>query len=498
MSSAGTPVAAASPSARAQLGRYGEPVLLAGLYYAAARFGYLLEFSGPVASIIWLPAGVGIAFLSLRGLWLWPAVVIADLFIDHHEALPLDTALLTTLGNTLEVVLAAWLIRRSLRHGPALGNSARVLELLGALGLGTAVSATIGVGASWLGGLTSFDQSATVWRTWWLGDLLGALIVVPVALTWAGRHAAPPWRGRALEGIALVAVGGSLSVIALHGSKPLPPIVFPVLIWAALRFGVRGATLAVAAISLTAVINVTHYHGPFVYGSVDRTVLATQLFIAIAAITTMFLRAVVSEREELAERVAESRARLVDASDRERRRLERDLHDGAQQRLVALSILLHRVRSQPELLDAAEAETQVAIQELRELAAGLHPSVLTDFGLRHALRGFALRADVAVTVHDDLPDGRFDPRVEAAAYYVAAEAVTNALKHAGATHITLTADCHGGKLRLRIADDGIGGAVERSQGGLEGLRDRVEAVGGTFHVVQLVPTGTAVSALLPL
>jgi signal transduction histidine kinase len=302
----------------------------------------------------------------------------------------------------------------------------------------------------------------------------------------------------------LVASGLLLSELALRSDRPIVSVLVPVLLWAALRFGERGATLAVAVVSAFAVWNTTHYHGPFAFHSITRSVLSTQTFIVVAAVTTMFLRAVVSEREELARNVATSRARIVEASDRERRQLERNLHDGAQQRLLGVASLLHTagdaLAEDPEraaaLIGAAEQEAQLATQELRELASGLHPAVLTDFGLAEALRGVARRATVPI-VFRELPDGRLPATVESTAYYVVVEAVANAQKHAQAGSVWIGAVVVDDRLWIEIADDGAGGAVDRPGGGLEGLRDRVEATGGRLEFRSLPGRGTWLTAMLP-
>ncbi|MFD4673235.1 histidine kinase [Lentzea sp. NPDC058450] len=207
-------------------------------------------------------------------------------------------------------------------------------------------------------------------------------------------------------------------------------------------------------------------------------------------------------RAQLAE-VKASRARIVAAGDEERRRVERDLHDGAQQRLVtaALTLRLARQRSagDPELDDLLRRSAdglEEALAELRELARGIHPSVLTDLGLLPALRALAARSLQPVDlVETDLPD--LPGLVAATAYYVAAEAVTNALKHAAAQHIRVEAGVHEGSLRLAVVDDGTGGAAPALGTGLTGLRDRVSAVDGSLTVVSST-TGTTVIALLPL
>jgi signal transduction histidine kinase len=486
-------------------GRIGTIAVLAGLYYGSARFGYTLEFSGPVGAIVWLPAGVGIAFLTIGGLGLWPGVLIGDLLANDYSALPIGSALVQTVGNILEVVLAAWLIRRHFRRDNPLGSVTDVLRIFLALAAGTALSATVGVTSAVVGGVTPFADTPAVWRTWWLGDLVGALIVVPLALAWSRPLKAVSWRPRVLEGLALLVAVVVLGEIALHSSDPLTYLLFPVLVWAALRFGQRGATLTIAIVAALTVWNTTRYLGPFVYDSITRSVLTTQLFIAVAAVSTLVLQAVVSEREDLAEEIESSRTRLVETSDRERRRLERNLHDGAQQRLVALAARLHGAAEEvevapgriSELLVDAENEVLAANDELRDLASGIHPAVLTDLGLGPAIRAIVLRSNVPIEVQE-LPFGRLDAMVEATAYYVIAESVANAHKYARAGVVSISAPVSGDTLHVEVADDGVGGAAERNGAGLQGLRDRVEAVGGTFRVVSPAGAGTSITAALPL
>jgi signal transduction histidine kinase len=215
--------------------------------------------------------------------------------------------------------------------------------------------------------------------------------------------------------------------------------------------------------------------------------------------------ALVLQNARLIEDLRASRQRLAEAQDAERRRIERDLHDGAQQRLQALSIDLHRARARVErhddpdvaaLLDRVGIQLQEAVDELRDLARGIHPSVLTAGGLEPALRALADRAPVPVTVVVDVP-ARHAPSVEATAYFVACEALTNAVRHAGASHVEVTARCHDDRLLLTIADDGVGGAAMGPGGGLQGLGDRVAAVGGTLTVDSPPGGGTAVRAELP-
>src|SRR4051812_9567497 len=180
---------------------------LAAVYYAAAKIGYALEFAGPVAAVLWLPAGVGIAFLSVGGLQLWPGVLLGDLLVNDYGALPLGSALGQTCGNVLEVLLAAWLIRRAMRHGPPLAGLSGLVQVLLAIAAGTALSATVGAVSLLLGDVISLRAAPTVWRTWWLGDFSGGLVLVPFALAWTRLPQGRLRPGRAVEaGLVLAAV----------------------------------------------------------------------------------------------------------------------------------------------------------------------------------------------------------------------------------------------------------------------------------------------------
>ena len=199
-----------------------------------------------------------------------------------------------------------------------------------------------------------------------------------------------------------------------------------------------------------------------------------------------------------------SRARIVAASDEARRRIERDLHDGAQQRLVALALKL-RMAAEPStqrgelLTDVADvaAELMGVIDDLREISHGIHPAILSEAGLRPALRALGRRSAVPVEL-DVRVDSRLSEPVETGAYYVVSEMLANAAKHARASVVEVSAVTSGGTLRVRVRDDGIGGADPVRGSGLLGLKDRIEALGGTFSVHSPVGRGTTVTCELPV
>jgi len=204
-----------------------------------------------------------------------------------------------------------------------------------------------------------------------------------------------------------------------------------------------------------------------------------------------------------AQELRASRARLVEAGDAARRRLERDLHDGAQARLVALAMLLGRARTHaacdPELealLHRATDELQASLTELRELARGMHPAVLTDRGLEPALQALVARAPVPVTVEVDT-GARLPGAVESAAYFVVSEALANVAKYAHATSASVTVRRRADRITIAVTDDGIGGANAAHGSGLRGLADRVAALEGALAVDSPEGRGTRLRAEIP-
>jgi PAS domain S-box-containing protein len=212
----------------------------------------------------------------------------------------------------------------------------------------------------------------------------------------------------------------------------------------------------------------------------------------------------VTDRKQAEAELAASRVRIVEAADEARRRIERDLHDGAQQTLVSLALKLRLIRNrvtEPEIgamLDELAEELGLALDELRELARGIHPSILTTCGLEEALNGLADRAPVGVEVKLDVEE-RLPPPVEAAVYFIAAEGLTNVAKYAQASEVAIHVSRRPGDAPalIEIADDGIGGADPSSGTGLQGLADRVAALGGRLSVVSSAAAGTTLRAEIP-
>jgi signal transduction histidine kinase len=211
----------------------------------------------------------------------------------------------------------------------------------------------------------------------------------------------------------------------------------------------------------------------------------------------------ISRAQAQAELLA-SRARIVEAGDEARRRIERDLHDGTQQRLVALALHLQRLRADipaadrgtRDGLEQVERELKSVLEEVQDLSRGVHPAQLVVGGLRPSLRALARRSPIPVDVSVDVPD-RPPASVETATYYVVSEALANAIKHSGATSVAVSVVGDSRSVRATVADDGVGGAEPGAGSGLTGLSDRAAALGGRFSIVSPRGGGTTVSVELP-
>jgi len=243
--------------------------------------------------------------------------------------------------------------------------------------------------------------------------------------------------------------------------------------------------------------------GAVLVSSLRRHAFAPGAEHRIAAFTELVAQALANA--EAREQLAASRARVVAASDGERRRLERNLHDGAQQRLVGLALALRlldrQIDEDPAAAHAAVArageELAQALADLRELARGLHPAVLSDHGLEPAIQSLAQRAPFPVDLTFEAVE-RPSEAVEVAAYYVIAEALTNVAKYAQASSARVEVRALGDRLLIEVADDGVGGADSRSGSGLLGLEDRIAALGGRLHVESPPGEGTSVRADVPV
>jgi signal transduction histidine kinase len=464
---------------------------------------------------IWPPVGVGVAALYLGGLRWFPGVVIGDLLLSD-PGLPMGSRILMTVGNVADVVVITLLLRQLVGPRAALDRLEQLGGMLFAIAVGAAVSSTIALVSLRAGGAIGSPESWTFWRSWFLSDVSGSLVVIPLALAWA-RPPSPAWRGRGrIEGALMIGAVVALSLIAVSSSQSLTYMVFPALIWAALRFGQQGATLAVAVAAGLTVWITARDVGPFVTQSITDRTLSTQLYIAVAALATLCLAAVVSERRRAALSLAESRRREGQRAAEERQRIARDLHDSAAQSLFATTLHLRtaeRVLARDAIgptegvqreLDQVGQLTRAALAEMRAAIFELRPNGMAEEGLLAAL----VKHAGAISVRERLPiavkgpEERLPlaPEAEDQLYGLIREALANAVKHANATTVAIDVSAIDHVVTIEVRDDGCGftpaDAGDRSFG-LQSMHSRAVQLGGQLRITSAPDLGTAIHVEVP-
>ncbi len=272
-------------------------VALAGVYYGAAKLGLELAFETPSVTAVWPPTGIALAALVLGGYRLWPGVALGAFLANSWTGVPVYAVLGIAAGNTLEAVVGTYLLRR-VGFRPSLERVRDVLSLAAlAAVVSTTVSATFGVTS-----LLAADEIATgdygsVWRTWWLGDMGGDLVVAPALLVVAAQWPFRELRGRVVEAAALAAATAGLAVFIFTRSTSLTFLIFPVLVWAALRFWRLGAVVAILLFASIAIPLTESDMGPFSGEAPDDSLLLAQLYLGVAGLTALVLAAVVTQRQ---------------------------------------------------------------------------------------------------------------------------------------------------------------------------------------------------------
>ena len=494
-------------------------LLLAGGYYLVAQSGELLLLKGGVGAF-WPATGVGIALLYLGGLRWWPAVLLGDLvgtLVDFPGARqPLGIALADTAGHLARAVVAAIILQRLVGRRAAMDRLGQVGAVFVAVAVGEALAATVAILARWAGGVLAVSEMVIFWRSWWLGGVAGGLVVVPLALAWA-RPRPLVWPGRSVdEGALMLAAVAGLSVIALTAEQPITYMVFPAFIWAALRFGPQGATLAVSVGAVIAIVVTSQEQGAFVELSPTDSALNLQLYIVFAALTTLCLAAIVSERRRAWLEVAESQRREGERGALERQRIARDLHDSVSQSLF--STTLH-VRTAQRALEAEQVDaagpvgeelgeigqlTRGALAEMRALIFELRPDALAEEGLVAALtqQASALGAREGLVVQVDGPDERLPlgPEVEEQLYRLGQEALANVVKHARASSAMVHIAANDDTVTVEVHDDGRGfdpAAVGPEHFGLRSMQGRVADLGGQLEITSAPGQGTVLRVEVP-
>lgn len=523
------------------------------LYAAAAIGGLTYAVVGSTVTLVWAPSGIALAALVAFGYRMAFGVALGAFLANAWTGIPLLAAAGIATGNTLEALAGAFLLLRLAHFRSALDRHRDVLALMVLAAMfSTMLSASAGVATLTLGGIVPFENYATVWLKWWLGDMMGVLVVTPPLLVWLSRTRTALSPLKAVEALCLVAalvlvchkIFGAPE-LAVHGYYPASLAVFPFIIWGALRFGPWGASLVTLIVCGLAIWGTTQGTGPFVVDQPVDSLVRWCAFAIVVAVTGLLLAASVAEQRRaqadlksshdgLEQRVKErtqdiaainadlrremaARRRLETAlirvSEEQQQAIGRELHDGLGQHLTGLALFsatlqqkLHE-RTQPE----AEAARQIvdlinqATAMTRSVARGLYPAALEVGGLPAALEqlaehtrslqgmacSFRCGADVQVR----------DPLVAINLYRVAQEAVNNAVKYSQASHLRIDLTRVEDRHRLCISDDGIGADPARiwqGQGlGMHSMRYRASLLGGTFAIEKNAHRGTTVAVMYP-
>jgi signal transduction histidine kinase len=523
------------------------------LYFAAAQAGLMFAVVGSTVTLVWPPSGIALVAILVFGYRIAFGIALGALLANAWTGLPILLAAGIAIGNVLEALAGAFLLQRLARFRNTLDRRRDVFALIILAAVcSTTLSAFVGVATLSLGGIVAFGDYASVWLKWWLGDMMGVLVVAPPLLVWL-THPRPVFSS--LKTVEAVGLFTTLLVVSYvifatpelagHGYYPAALAVFPFVIWGALRFDHWGATLVTGAISVLAIWGTTQGTGPFAVGSPVDSLVGWCLFVNVVAVTGLLLAAASAEQrraraeikrahDELEQRVRERtealaqtnagleqemakrerlEAALIQVSEAQQKSIGGELHDGLGQYLTSIAFFgatlqqqLHD-RAQPEA-DAARRIVELVNQSIdmtRRVARGLYPAALESQGLAAALEQLADTTrslkGVSCVLRAD-PDARVsDPLVAINLYRVAQEAINNAVKHSQARHLRIDLACVDGNHRLSVSDDGIGfdpERIEQGQGlGMHSLRARAGLLGGSLEIERNTQGGTTVAVIYP-
>lgn len=525
------------------------------LYVAAARAGLQLAVVGSTVTLLWAPSGIALAALLVFGPRMALGVGVGAFIANAWTGIPPTAALAIALGNTLEAAVGAALLLRVLHFGTRLETLRDALSLIAAAaGFSTLLSALVGVSTlAWIGTISWVD-GATVGLKWWLGDMMGVLVVTPLLLLLLTRPLrAPTWR-EALEVACLLTalVLVSLKIFganeaAARGHYATSLLIFPFVIWGALRFDQWGASLVTLVVSALAVWGTAQGTGPFAVEQAVDSLMRWCAFAIVTAVTGLLMAATVAGQRraqdalkrshaeleqrvqartadlaaagaKLAQEMAEGRrleAALIRISEDQQQSLGRELHDGLGQLLTSVSLMtaalqqqLLAARQQPEAATAARINQLIAeaTAMTRSVARGLYPVALEFGGLSAALQELAEQTRTLLKIDCQFsrdPQAREpSPPTALNLYRVAQEAVANAVKHSQARHLRLALSrADGSHQQLSITDDGLGIDPARlSPGsglGLASMRFRASVLGGHLDVQTRGASGTTVTLTYP-
>jgi signal transduction histidine kinase len=414
-----------------------------------------------------------------------------------------------------EIVVGALLLRRLVGPRAAIDRVEHVGRMLVALGVATAISATAGTVSMVAGGVVDESEVLEFWRTWWLADSSGGLVVLPLMLAWAQEPVGAWRRIRTWEGAAMIASVTALSIVAFSTEEPVRYTVFPALIWAAFRFGPPAATLSIAITAGVAIGETATDVGPFAEQPIDHRTLSTQLYIWVAALTTLFLSVVMSERERSARELADARRTEGKRAVEERRRIARDLHDSVSQALF--STVLHTRTAQKALAQEGGSPsgrigqslgtivdlTRSVQGEIRALSFELRRDPVHD-GLvaalaRHA-SGLGTADGLTIDVRGPAPRLPLSERVETQLFAIGREALTNVVRHARASAAQVRVEAVADEVLVEIRDNGRGfdpAGEPPGHFGLDSMRSRAAEIGARFTISSAPRAGTRVQVRVP-
>ena len=524
-----------------------EIAMLAIAYGMAAKVGLMLDAVSGFASLVWPASGIALAALVIRGPKLWPGVWIGAMAANYLNGASLLAAAGVATGNTLEALVACYLLG-ALEFRPSLKRVRDALLLITVAAVGsTIISASIGVGTLALAGVIPPGERFIAWRAWWVGDMIGDLVVAPMILVWSRALAKGPRASRVYESAALAAIAAiTVTIVFISPLRTTVEgfsgiyLVYPVLIWAAVRFGPRGAISTGFIISAAAIIATVGGSGPFVHAQLHQSLLALQIFVGVQAATFLVLGASIGERRETARALRDARASAEEAnrakseflavmshelrtplnaisgyvqlldmelhgpvSEQQRESLERIEHN-QRHLLTLINDILGYARIETGKLNL-HLEAVPVVDAIGDLEPLIHPDLV-----RKSIRYSAKTFDANCTVYADRERLR----------QILLNVVSNAIKFTPANgEVALTADCdNAGYIVFKVRDTGIGippdqqsrvfdpfvqaeiGRTRTHSGvglGLAIVRDLARAMNGSVWLDSQEGKGTTVTVKLP-
>ncbi|WP_042882106.1 MASE1 domain-containing protein [Cupriavidus necator] len=528
--------------------------LVALAYFACAKLGLAYAVVGGAVSLVWPSSGIALVALLVMGFAVAPGIAIGSVLANMSVGVPLPVAAVIGLGATAAALTASILLKRVARFQITLDRIKDVIAfIILAATVSTAVSALIGATALVGGGLVPVTEYGAALLEWWLGDMMGVLVVAPPLLSLLTHRNPIRSAKQTVEACGLTVAIFWVSYLIFgatelsgHGYYPAALAIFPFTIWAALRFDHLGTCLSTLLVSIVAIWGTTNGTGPFAAESPVDSLVRWCAFANVVAVTGLLLVAAhaqekrihslllashvelerrVQERtqdleranKELKQEMARRRrleAELIRIGDQQQRLIGRELHDGLGQHLTSLGFYCTTLNQELQRHShpaAAEAATIVelvkqASQMTRKIAHGLDPVAMEPGGLTVALQGLAQTTrslngiDCALRIESDVDV--LDPPMQINLYRAAQEAVNNALKYSHGRHIWIDLEREGGMQRLSISDDGVGvdpEQMERASGlGLHNLRHRASLLGGSCTVTRNALGGTTVAISYPI